>query len=314
MRDVRTIDCHYLDREGFAAAYLIRDGDRAAFIEANTNHAVPRLLAALEDEGLTPEQVEYVIITHVHLDHAGGASTLMKACPNATLLAHPKAARHAIDPSKLVKSAQAVYGEALFEELYGTIEPIDAGRVRALDDGATVRLGERELTFLHTRGHANHHFVVHDPAADAIFTGDAFGVIYPRLQKNGPFAIPSTSPTDFDAPEAKASVDRILGTGASVAYPTHFGPQRALSALATQLHAQLDRYGAMVERADAEGLDGDALDAFCDREVRALFEELFREHGLEDDAEAREMLETDAKLNAQGIAFAVRRRRRARER
>lgn len=301
---ITTIDCAYLG-DGFAAAYLVREGDRAAFVETNTTHAVPRLLAALEAEGLGPEAVDWVIITHVHLDHAGGASALMEACPNATLLAHPRAARHAIDPTKLVASAKEVYGEAAFAELYGEIAPIDEARVRIMEDEETLTWGERTLTFLHTRGHANHHFCVLDSKTNAIFTGDAFGLVYPRLQHHGLFAIPSTSPTDFDAAAAKASLDRIVATGAERAYLTHFGGHEQLDAIAAQLHRQLDLYDGIVRRALADGLEGEALDAFCDERVRALFAQLLETHGLADDAEARTILETDMSLNAQGVAFAV---------
>lgn len=305
---VTTIDCDYLG-EGFAAAYLMREGDRAAFVETNTTHAVPKLLAALEAEGLQPEAVDWVIITHVHLDHAGGASALMEACPNATLLAHPRAARHAIDPSKLVASAQQVYGEETFASLYGEIRPIDEARVRTLDDGETLRWGARTLTFLHTRGHANHHFCVLDSKTNAIFTGDAFGLVYPRLQHHGLFAIPSTSPTDFDAPAAKASLDRIVATGADRAYLTHFGGHEQLEGIAGQLHRQLDVYGGIVAQALADEIDEDALDAFCEARVRALFDQLLETHGLADDGGAREILKTDMELNAQGVAFAVKKAR-----
>src|SRR5690606_33155614 len=109
--------------------YLLIDGDEAAFVETNTSLAVPRMLDALAAQHLAPEQVRWVIITHVHLDHAGGASALLQACPNATLLAHPRAARHAIDPSRLVQSATSVYGAERFARLYGTIEPVEATRV-----------------------------------------------------------------------------------------------------------------------------------------------------------------------------------------
>lgn len=305
---VTTIDCDYLG-EGFAAAYLMREGDRAAFVETNTTHAVPKLLAALEAEGLQPEAVDWVIITHVHLDHAGGASALMEACPNATLLAHPRAARHAIDPSKLVASAQQVYGEETFASLYGEIRPIDEARVRTMDDGETLRWGARTLTFLHTRGHANHHFCVLDSKTNAIFTGDAFGLVYPRLQHHGLFAIPSTSPTDFDAPAAKASLDRIVATGADRAYLTHFGGHEQLEGIAGQLHRQLDVYGGIVAQALADEIDQDALDAFCEARVRALFDQLLETHGLADDGGAREILKTDMELNAQGVAFAVKKAR-----
>ncbi|MFK7987951.1 MAG: MBL fold metallo-hydrolase [Sandaracinaceae bacterium] len=312
--NVTTIDCDYLGREGFAAAYLIEDQGKAAFIETNTNHAVPRLLEALAAAGRTPEDVEFIVITHVHLDHAGGASLLMNRCPNATLLAHPRAARHAIDPSKLVKSAKAVYGEALFDELYGTIGPIDPERVRVMEDGDTATLGRRKLTFLHTRGHANHHACVLDEAASAIFTGDSFGVIYPHLQKAGCFAVPSTSPTDFDAPLALEALDRIVGSGAKTAYPTHFGGYENLDEIAGQLRAQLEEYGGIQQRAFDAGLEGEALNTFCDKEVQGLFARLLSAHGLADDPDARGILETDAKLNAQGVAFAVRRQRRRAER
>jgi glyoxylase-like metal-dependent hydrolase (beta-lactamase superfamily II) len=308
MPDVTTIDTHYLDVPRTTAAYLLREGDRAAFVETNTNRAVPRLLEALAEEGLAPEQVEYVIITHVHLDHAGGAAALMARCPNATLLAHPRAARHAVDPSKLVKSAQQVYGEARFAALYGTIAPIPEARVRTLADGETLGWGERTLTFLHTRGHANHHFCVLDSATNAIFTGDSFGLIYPDLQTRGLFAIPSTSPTDFDAAAAKASLDRIVATGAARAYPTHFGGHEDLEAIAAQLHPQLDAYGALVEEAFAS-IPDEALDAHCRARVAALFDRLLAERGLDGDPAVRRQLALDEDLNAQGVAFAVRKRR-----
>lgn len=169
MRQVITIDCDYLFPQ-YAASYLLIEGDRAAFIENNTVHAVPRLLSALKQAGLTPEQVEYVVITHVHLDHAGGSAALMQACPGATLLAHPRAARHVKDPSRLIAGARAVYGDARFEALYGKIDPVPAERVREMGDEEILRWRGREWTFLHTRGHANHHFCIYDSALKGVFT------------------------------------------------------------------------------------------------------------------------------------------------
>ena len=180
---ITTIDCHYLDRPEFAAAYLVADGDEAAFIDNNTNHALPRLLAALADTGLAPEQVRYLIITHVHLDHAGGTSALAGACPNATVLAHPRAFRHVTEPKKLVDSAKSVYGDDEFRRLYGEIQALPAERVRVMEDGERVSLGQRKLEFLHTRGHANHHFCIADSGSGSVFTGDAFGLIYPPCNR-----------------------------------------------------------------------------------------------------------------------------------
>ena len=310
---VHTIDTLYTEREGIAAAYLIEGRDGFAFVETNTNTAVPRLLAALRERGASPEQVRYVIITHIHLDHAGGAGTLMAACPNATLLAHPRAAPHAIDPTKITKGAQAVYGEAAFAELYGEIVPVPEDRVRIMADGETLDLGARELSFLHTRGHANHHFCVHDHRASAVFTGDAFGLLYPQLQGQargaGVVALCSTTPTDFDAEAAIASIDRIVATGVARVFPTHFGEHRELDEAADQLRAQLERYARIVDEADRSGREGDALDEHCLDETRALMREVLDAAGLAADADAQTLVDLDTRLNAQGLAFAVRKRR-----
>ncbi len=292
-----TIDCDYMG-PGFAAAYLRIERGEAAFIECNTAHAVPRLLAALERQGLSTEAVRYVIVTHVHLDHAGGASALMKACPRATLLAHPRAARHLIDPSKLVASATAVYGADRFRELYGAIDPIEPARARALDDETEVELGGATLRFLHTRGHANHHFVVHDPAQDTVFTGDTFGLVYPALQDRGVFAFPSTSPTDFDPGEARRSIDRVLALGTSSACLTHFGEQRELPAIAAQLRRWID----VSEAAMAEADRGDAhVRTLLEQEMRRAADEI----QLTMTAERWAMLDLDLQLNAQGIVIAA---------
>jgi glyoxylase-like metal-dependent hydrolase (beta-lactamase superfamily II) len=303
-----TIDCDYLHPR-FAAAYLRVAGDEAAFVEVNTSHAAPKLFAALEARKMRPEQVRYVIVTHVHLDHAGGAGVVMRACPNATLLAHPRAARHLVDPSKLVASASKVYGEERFRALYGTIEPVPAERVRALEDGAEVDLGGAKLAFFHTRGHANHHFVVHDPAISAVYTGDAFGLVYPALQRAGLFAFPSTSPTDFDALEARRSVDRIVGLGAKTALLTHYGEVTAIEAAAAQLRDWLDVSEEAMEDAAAGDLSGAAMERSIERKLWHAFERFAHEAGLALTEADREMLRLDVELNAQGLAWVASKRR-----
>lgn len=309
MGGVRTIDCHYLEQPGVAAAFLLREGDRAAFVENNTERALPYLLAALEEEGLGPEQVDYVIVTHVHLDHAGGSAALMDACPRATMLCHPRAQAHLVDPSRLVASSKAVYGEAKFAELYGEVRGVDMARTRVMADGETLKWGERELSFLHTRGHANHHFCVHDSATQGIFTGDSLGLIYPWLQSGGLLVLASTTPTDLDVPAAMESVDRIVGTAASTAYLTHFGPHGDLPAIGTALKAQLERYALIVDAAFDADMKAEALQSFCKDGVQAIFRDLLLEHGLAEDPLVRERLRFDIELNARGVAFAVEKRR-----
>lgn len=313
MHGVTTIDAGYGGHDGFAAVFLIGDGEEAAFVETNTTRAVPRLLAALAAAGRRPEDVRWIAITHVHLDHAGGAAALMEACPRATLLAHPKAAAHVVQPEKLVKSAKAVYGREAFEALYGTIAPVPADRVRAMAPGETVALGGRRLRFFPTRGHANHHVCIHDSHANGVFTGDSFGICYPHLQERGLFVFPTTTPTDFDAAAALASLDAIVGTGADRVFLTHFGEREDVAAIAAMLRPQLEAYGRLVDEADAGGLDGEALDAHMARAVRAELEGLIARRGLSVDVGADPLLRVDADLNAQGLAFAVRKRRFKRE-
>lgn len=310
-----TIDTHYLGRQEFAAAYLLIDGDRAAFIDNNTNAAVPGLLAELSARGMSPAQVEYIIITHVHLDHAGGTSALAAACPDATIIAHPRAAPHVIAPEKLVRSASAVYGEEEFRRLYGTIEPVAAERVRSMDDGDVIHFGTRELQFLHTRGHANHHFCIADSATGAIFTGDAFGLIYPALQSSGPFGLPSTSPTDFEPELARDAVRRLVDARPSCLYPTHFGAVEAIEPIAGQLLRHLDFAESLLDSAVAGEQTEEEIVEHCRQRIRDyLAGQLDARGDLGRDPETWSLLDLDIDLNAQGIAFAAeKRRRKARE-
>lgn len=310
---ITTIDTRYLGMEQVAAAYLIREGDEAAFVEVNTTSALPRLLEALEASGASPEQVRWVIVTHAHLDHAGGAWAVMERCPNATLLAHPRAAPHLIDPSKLERSARQVYGDETFDALYGALKPIDASRVRTMDDEEELAWGSRTLRFLHTRGHANHHFCIVDSGTNTVFTGDAFGLCYPALQSGGRWVFPSTSPTDFDGPAAIASVERIVATGAEAAWLTHFGRLDDLAGAAVQLTDLLQKSTALAEEADAAGLEGEALEAHCREAVRSWFAEATTKRGLSG-PEVDELLALDIDLNAQGVAFAVTKARYKRSR
>lgn len=301
-----TIPCDPL-----TVAYLRLAEDECAFIETHTAHSVPTLLAALQAQGLAPEQVRYIVVTHAHLDHASGAGALMRACPNATLLAHPRAARHLIEPSKLIRSASAVYGEQRFAEMYGTIEPIPAERVRALADGETFTLGADTFQVWHTAGHANHHFVIDDPATGTVYTGDTFGLVYPALQGRGRFAIPSTSPTNFNAAEARKSIERVLGLGEPTVCLTHFGEWRDLAAIAEQLHRFIDRAEAWVIEAAA---GDETVEAITDRLKQAWRQAVAEEadaRRLGFDDEAYRLLALDIELNAQGLAVAAEAMRQA---
>ncbi len=295
---------------GFTACYLRLAGDECAFIEAHTAHALPRLLEALARHGRSPNQVRWVVVTHAHLDHAAGAGALLAACPNATLLAHPRTAKNLIDPRRLIEGATAVYGADRFRALYGTIEPIPKERVRALGDGERFELGDATLTAWHTAGHAFHHFIVNDPAVETVYGGDTFGLVYPALQAHGRFAIPSTSPTGFHAEEAHKSLDKVLSLGERFVCPTHFGAYEDAPVIAAQLRRFIDRAEGWVEEASRTEQSPAQIEARLADAWRAAIAEEAPRFGAED----YRLLALDIELNAQGLAFVADARRAERRR
>jgi glyoxylase-like metal-dependent hydrolase (beta-lactamase superfamily II) len=287
------------------AVYLRTAGDECAFIEANTSHALPKLLAALAEHGRKVEEVRYVIVTHAHLDHAAGAGSLLARCPNATLLAHPSAAKNLIEPSKLIAGAKQVYGEERFARLYGEIRPIPAERVRKLADGDTFELGGKTLRVRHTAGHAWHHFVIEDPAIETIYTGDSFGLVYPAVQRAGRFAIASTSPTGFDAAQAHKSIDLIAGSGARAACLTHFDAVEDLREVASQLHRWIDRSQQWAEESAKSGASMEAMTQALQGRMKEAFAADASGRGLALTADDWKLLALDVELNAQGLAIAA---------
>ena len=236
-------------RPQLAAIHLVVEDGHAALIDTGTNASLPIVLAALKDKGLSPEQVEYVILTHIHLDHAGGAGTLMRALPHARLTVHPRGARHMADPSRLVAGTQAVYGEAQARRMYGDILPIPVERMLETPEGTTIRLGGRELTFLDTPGHARHHVCIRDGRSGHIFAGDMFGLSYRELDVDGrQFVFPTTTPVQFDPAAMHASIDRLQFLRPEAIYVTHFGQVRDVPRLAADLHRLIDAHVAVALR------------------------------------------------------------------
>jgi glyoxylase-like metal-dependent hydrolase (beta-lactamase superfamily II) len=298
--DIQVVDTGF-HRPLFDAAYLIVEGDRAAFIDTGTNHAVPRLLAALAATGLAPDAVDFVIPTHVHLDHAGGAGLLMQQLPRARLVAHPRGARHMIDPVHLIRSATAVYGAAEIERSYGTLVPVPAERVVQSHDGMTLELAGRPLHFLDTPGHAMHHHCIWDAAGRGFFTGDTFGLSYRDFDTAaGPWIMPTTTPVQFQPDALRRSIERMLAFSPEQIYLTHYGRVGEVPRLAGLLLGQLDAMVA-VARAVAPGPERHAA---LMRGLAAVHLRSLRAHGVTlSDERIRELLALDLELNAQGIAI-----------
>ena len=194
-----------------AAIHMIVDDGRVAFIDTGSNDSLPNVLEALNKVGLGPGAVDFVILTHIHLDHAGGAGALLGEFPNAKLVVHPRGSRHMAEPSKLAAGVTAVYGKEYVDTVYGDILPIPAERIIDAHEGLTLQLGSRELLCIDTPGHAKHHICIIDRKADAIFTGDMFGLSYREFDVDGrQFIQPTTSPTQFDPRPKRASTLRVM--------------------------------------------------------------------------------------------------------
>src|SRR5215471_13980377 len=295
---ITAIDTEYL-YPGHAAAHLIVDEGRAAFVDVGTNSSVPYLLGALDELGIAREAVDYVLLTHVHLDHAGGAGSLMRELPGARAVLHPRGAPHMIDPAKLIAGSQAVYGEERFRRLYGELLPIAPERVRTVADGERIVLGGRTLELIHTPGHAQHHYVVVDRAHASLFSGDTFGISYRALDTaNGAFITPSTVPTQFDPEQHIASIDRMLQFRPESMYLMHFSRVTGVSRLGVSLREQIAEL-AGIARAHAGDPDPQAG---IRADMLALWRRLARDHGCRlSDGELEQALAGDLTLNTQGL-------------
>ncbi len=291
------VDTGYVKPRLAASHIILRDG-RAAFVDTGTTRSLPKLMAALEEHNIPPEYVDYVFITHVHLDHAGGAGALMQQLPNATLVAHPRAAPHLAVPTRLVEATNAVYGERNFRKLYGEIIPVPESRIRVVQDGERLTLGDSPLDFLHTPGHALHHYCIHDREANALFTGDTFGVSYRVFDTaKGAFIFPATTPTHFDPEQSHASIERLVALNAEAAYLTHYSRVENLEALAEDLHGDLVAFVEIARRC----ADRPNRVAQMKRMMHAYLCARLDEHGFPDDERRKEWLKMDVDLNAKGL-------------
>lgn len=296
---VHAIDTGF-QRDHFDAAFLVVEQGRAAFIDTGTNLGVPRLLQALDALGLPVEAVDWVIPTHVHLDHAGGVGLLMQALPRARCLVHPRGVRHLADPSALYQGALAVYGQAEMDRSYGTLVPVAADRIDASADDQVVELSGRPLRLIDTPGHARHHHCVWDAASRGWFTGDTFGLSYREFDTaQGAWLLPTTTPVQFDPEALHRSLDRLLAADPACMYLTHYSRITDVARAGRQLRALLDALVAGARALRDAPRRHDALKAL----QLDLFTEGLQAHGtgLHRDRVA-EMLAIDLELNAQGLA------------
>lgn len=304
---IHTIDTA-LQRDQFDAAYLLVEKGRGAFIDCGTALALPQMLAAVADAGLQPTDIDWLILTHVHLDHAGGAGVLMQQLPNARLLVHPRGASHMTDPTRLLAGATAVYGEAEIARSYGQVLPVAEERVVVAEDGHTVSLAGRELLCIDTPGHARHHLCVWDAHSRSWFTGDTFGLSYRELDSaRGAFIVPTSSPVQFEPEPLRASIRRMLSYSPVAMYLTHYGRVTDVARLANDLDEQIVAMAGIALHCDGRSDRHRCLVAA----LTAFYLERAQAHGCTlDDAAVINVLAMDIELNAQGLACWLDRERR----
>ena len=292
-----TIDTGY-QRSGLVASHLIKQDDEVAFVDVGAGSTIQAVYDMMQERGISFDQVRYVMVTHVHLDHAGAAGLLMQKCPKARLVVHPNGAKHMIDPSKLIAGATAVYGEEIFKSTFGEVIPIDAARVIEAPDGMSLTLSGRQLSFMDTPGHARHHYCVYDERSQGFFSGDTFGLSYRELDVDGrPFIFPTTTPVQFEPDALHASIDRMMAMQPQVMFLTHFGCISGLDKLADDMHELIDAFVQLAQQADPENRFQSIKQS-----MGALLLERLRQHGCSmSSQQLLSFIDFDLELNSQGL-------------
>lgn len=300
---VSLIDVFDLGKEKRTGSYVVH-GEDITIIETSASPSIPYVLKGLKELGIEPEQIKNIIVTHIHLDHAGGVGLLLESCPNAKVVVHPRGARHLTDPAKLILGARAVYGD-LFDELFNPILPVPEDRLIVKEDGEVLQIDEnRTFTFYDTPGHAKHHFSIHDSLSNGIFTGDTIGVYYPQVKDKGlELILPSTSPNQFDPEAMLQSLEKIEALGVNRIFFGHYGMSNNPNNVYEQIKYWLPKFVAKGKKVCKE-----YQKETSEKQQSILADELYRDvvHFLAEkniflDEDSLEILKLDFNVCAMGI-------------
>lgn len=253
------IDGFDLDVPARTGTYVINEQE-LTLVETGPSPSIKYVKQGLSSLGISLDDVRYIIVTHIHLDHSGGAGLLLKDCPNASVVVHPRGARHLSEPKKLVSGARAVYGDS-FEEFFEPILAVPEDRLLVKGEGDTLKIGaDCTLEFLDTPGHSKHHFSIYDPISNGVFTGDTVGIRYEQLARDGiDFFLPTTSPNHFDPVAMRESIKRIRDMNVDRIYFGHFGMTEKVDTALKQVSDWLKAFVEIGEQVVAEGKGYDLL-------------------------------------------------------
>ncbi|MBP2079290.1 MBL fold metallo-hydrolase [Oceanobacillus polygoni] len=291
------IDGFDLDVANRTGTYVIKE-EELTLVETGPSPSVKYIKAGLATLGLSLDEVKYIIVTHIHLDHAGGAGLLLRECPNATIIVHPRGQRHLINPKKLAAGARAIYGDS-FSDLFDPIVPVPEERLLVKGEGDTLKIGPNcTLEFWDTPGHAKHHISIYDPISNGMFTGDTVGVRYEQLVPNGvDLFLPSTSPNHFNPNEMEASIKRIREKNLDRIYFGHFGMTENTEEALNQASDWLDVYMEIGEQVLIEGKGYDVIS----QRLLVKIREHLREKGIPDEHEVYILINLDLQVGSLGI-------------
>ena len=301
---ISALDSGFFRKRLDAIHFIIEDG-HAAIVDTGINASVPLVLEALSTKGLRAKDVDYIFLTHIHLDHAGGASQLMRLLPNAKLTVHPRGARHMADPSKLWAATVEVYGEEVATRNYGEIIAIAKERIIETPHHFTLDFRGRKFTFYDTPGHAKHQVAIRDSRSGHLFVGDTCGLAYTEVETNGKrFSFPTSSPSQFDPVALHASLELIASLKPEALYLTHYAQIRDVPRILADLHRLIDAHVEMARKVGATGVKGDERQArLMDGMTHIILSERDRHGWKLTDAETLDVFVIDHELNAQGLGI-----------
>jgi glyoxylase-like metal-dependent hydrolase (beta-lactamase superfamily II) len=296
---IYALDSGYF-RDLFDAVHLVVENGRVAIIDTSTKYAVPRIMQSIAALGLTPQAVDWIFLSHVHLDHAGGAGELIRHCPNAKITVHPRGKRHLIDPSQLWRAVCNVYGQEMAEREYGGLDPIAEDRIVETLEGTRLSLAGREFEFWDSPGHAKHHVYIRDTRTNSFFTGDTYGISYREFDNaNGAFIFVTSSPSQFNPEEFKASVSRLMQAKPPAVYLTHYAQVTDVVRHGETLLRQADQYAEIALRHRSSG---DQRAQLIRADLAELMLTQLKAHGTSlSKAQCLEILDLDLKLNSDGL-------------
>jgi glyoxylase-like metal-dependent hydrolase (beta-lactamase superfamily II) len=285
------IDTRMVGRYLVTSAYLV-DADELALIETGPTTSAHAVQSGLDALGVAANDLAHIVVTHIHLDHAGGVGTLARAFPGATVWVNERGAPHLADPTKLAASAERIYGPERLREWFGPIEPTEVGRLRSIADGDAIDLGGRTLDVLYTPGHASHHVALADRVTGAVFAGDALGVHLPDVR----VLRPAMPPPDVDLEAACTSIERIRDR-ADLVLLSHFGPVAEVDHICELAERRLLAWGDTVRTALAVDDDLDRITGLLETQGAA---EYLGDSGEEIDMERYDVL-SSVRMNAMGL-------------